>query len=260
MPTDAALFPAASERDRPGDRPGDRTWARAVISLGHDEYWSPAMRRTVTAARDRGVNLAFLGANALYRRIRFEASRVGPDRTEVNYKSSADPIADPAQVTTQWGELPSNDPGSSLVGTTYGCNVVKDDMVAVDPTSWLTRDIVHAGQRLPAMVGTEYDRVLPDRMTPHPIQVLFHSPLICRGVPDHSDVAYYTTRSGAGVFSSGTNVWVCALQNACADGYGGPGAGPVVVAITTRLLTVFGQGPAGTRYPARDTARRYVGG
>ncbi len=48
--------------------------ASAPISPGHDEYWTPAERAHVTAARDAGVNLAFLGANAMFRRIRLEAS------------------------------------------------------------------------------------------------------------------------------------------------------------------------------------------
>jgi hypothetical protein len=231
--------------------------ARAVISPGHDEYWSPAIRRTVTAARDRGVNLAFLGANAVYRKIRFEPGPRGPNRIEVSYKNDTDPIRDPHQVTTQWRAPPSNDPESSLVGTLYQCNVVKADMVAADDTSWLNRGIVHTGQKLPAMVGSEYDRVDLSAPTPRPIQVLFHSPLVCEGKADHSDTAYYTTSSGAGVFSSGTNVWVCALQNACADGYAGPLATPVVQAVTTRLLTEFAAGPAGRRHPARDNATRY---
>lgn len=36
--------------------------ARAVLSLGHGEYWSPERRSHVTAARDAGVNLAIFGA------------------------------------------------------------------------------------------------------------------------------------------------------------------------------------------------------
>src|SRR5208282_1478584 len=44
--------------------------ASALISGGHDEYWSPAERAHVTAARDAGVNVAFMGANALFRRTR----------------------------------------------------------------------------------------------------------------------------------------------------------------------------------------------
>ena len=45
--------------------------ARAVLTLGHYEYWSTAMRHAATAARDRRINLAFLGGNEVYRQIRF---------------------------------------------------------------------------------------------------------------------------------------------------------------------------------------------
>ena len=45
--------------------------ARAVVSLGHDEYYSQAMRNALLAARNAGANLAFLGANSIYRHIRF---------------------------------------------------------------------------------------------------------------------------------------------------------------------------------------------
>ena len=54
--------------------------AAALISPGHDEYWTPAERAHVTAARDAGVNLAFLGANAMFRRIRLDRGRLGDDR------------------------------------------------------------------------------------------------------------------------------------------------------------------------------------
>src|SRR5436309_1962385 len=36
---------------------------RIFLSVGHDEYWSWAMREHVESARDRGVHLAFLGAD-----------------------------------------------------------------------------------------------------------------------------------------------------------------------------------------------------
>lgn len=39
------------------------------------------------AARDRGVNLAFLGANEGYRHMRFGSTPLGPDRLEIDYKS-----------------------------------------------------------------------------------------------------------------------------------------------------------------------------
>ena len=34
--------------------------ALGVLSLGHDEYWSPEMRARLTAARDAGTSIAFL--------------------------------------------------------------------------------------------------------------------------------------------------------------------------------------------------------
>jgi hypothetical protein len=54
--------------------------ASAVVSPGHDEYWSPPERAHVTAARDAGVNVAFLGANAMFRRTRLTPTRLGPRR------------------------------------------------------------------------------------------------------------------------------------------------------------------------------------
>ena len=67
--------------------------ARGLVSLGHDEYWTTAMRQRVTAARDHGVNLAFMGANAVYWRIRLQRSALGADRVVVGYKSAAlDPL------------------------------------------------------------------------------------------------------------------------------------------------------------------------
>src|SRR5207249_11069049 len=65
---------------------------QGFISMGHDEYWSYPMRWHVEAARDRGVNLAFLAANVCYWQVRFEPGADGaPDRNMVCYKSTGDP-------------------------------------------------------------------------------------------------------------------------------------------------------------------------
>ena len=71
--------------------------ASALISLGHDEYWTPGERANVTAARDAGVNLAFLGANAMFRRIRLDATRLGKSGS-----SSATRPATPRTRCTGW--------------------------------------------------------------------------------------------------------------------------------------------------------------
>jgi len=46
---------------------------KGFISPPHDEYWSKPMYDSVIAARNAGVNLAFLGANSIYWQVRFEA-------------------------------------------------------------------------------------------------------------------------------------------------------------------------------------------
>jgi hypothetical protein len=138
---------------------------RGLVSLGHDEYWSTRMRRGAEAARGHGVNLAFLGANAVYRHIRLRPSPTGPDREEVNYKpwSAGDDPAwrtDPSQVTTDWRRPPLNDPESHLLGAQYECNPTHAAGVVARPSSWLFAGTgVRAGTRLPGLVGDEYDRV-----------------------------------------------------------------------------------------------------
>src|SRR6266536_2340011 len=178
---------------------------RALVSLGHDEYWSTRMRRGAEAARAHGVNLAFLGANAVFRHIRLQPAPTGPDREEVNYKpwSAPDDPAwrtDPSEVTTDWRQPPLKDPESKLLGDLYECNPVKADGVVVAPSSWLLAHAgVRAGSVLPGLVGDEYDRVQPGKPRPPGVEVLLHSPLRCRG-RSFSDVTYYSASSGAGVF------------------------------------------------------------
>ena len=90
---------------------------RALISLGHDEYWSAAdARRRRSRLVAGGVNLAFLGANACYRQIRFEPSPLGPNRHQVCYKSAAeDPMTgqNDALVTVNWAQPPVSRPESA---------------------------------------------------------------------------------------------------------------------------------------------------
>lgn len=231
--------------------------ARAVISLGHDEYWSKGMRDAVTSARDAGTNVAFLGANAVYRHIRFRPSALGPDRLQVDYKTDAqnDPVyaTDPAAATFEWRDGPDPRPESALTGVYYDCNPVYDDMVAVDPGNWLLAGTgLQAGSRLTRLVGSEFDHVDLGAPTPRPIEVLFHSPVTCGGASTYADAAYYTVRSGAGVFAAGTSSWVCALDNNCGDGRGDATAQAVVTRITTNLLTGFAAGPVGRAQPAHD--------
>ena len=230
--------------------------ARAVVILGHDEYWSASMRDSVVRARDRGTNLAFLGGNEIYRHIRLQASPLGSNRVEVNYRSfQQDPMRaiDPTDTTEEWRSPPHPRPESVILGNIYRCNPVRADMVVAAPDSWLLNGIVAPGQRLPGMVGNEYAGVDLDVPTPRPLQVLFHSPVTCRGHSGFQDTTYYTAPSGAGVFSSGTQWWICGVDTRCE--FAGSAAAEVhrvFTAITTRLLDAFAEGPAGNKHPAVD--------
>lgn len=241
--------------------------ARAVISPGHDEYWTASMRDAITTARAAGTNIAFLGANASYRHIRLAPTPIGPSRLQIDYKTAADadPVyrKDPAAATFDWRAGPDPRPESVLTGAYYQCNGVTADMVTADPSSWLLAGSgLHAGERLTGLIGDEYDRVDLSAPTPRPLQILFHSALTCRGVSDTSDVVYYTISSGAGLFDAGTSSWVCALNGVvhCGPGRGGLLPHTAITAITTNLLRAFALGPAGWEHPARDNVAQFYPG
>jgi hypothetical protein len=232
--------------------------AAAVLFLGHDEYWSSAMRAAVLGARDgHGVNVAFLGGNEAYRHIRLEDSPNGPGRVEVNYKSAGeDPAArtDPAEATQDWRLPPDPRPESVLTGEYYACFPGTAPLVT-GPESWLTSGLLKAGEALPGVVGVEYARADPAATpTPRPMQVLFRSPVLCGTTrrPDHADAVWFTLPSGAGVFSSGTQGWVDGLDPAGTGAAQGGRVARVLDAVTTRLLQVLAAGPAGRVHPAVD--------
>jgi hypothetical protein len=227
---------------------------RALLTLGHDEYWSTSMRSGAEVARDHGVNLAFLGANAVFRHIRFEPSARGADRHVVAYKSATeDPTVDKNQKTVDWRAPPLDRPESALIGQQYECNPVIADMVVFDESSWLLRGTaLHRGSKLPRLIGTEYDRYVPSSGPPSNVTVVAHSPLRCRGKPSYSDMTYYAAPSGAGVFASGTGWWVNSLTPPCPRG--GCRHSDLVIAITWNLLDAFGAGPAGASHPSVSNA------
>jgi hypothetical protein len=231
--------------------------ATALISPGHDEYWSPQERAIVTAARDRGVNLAFMGANAMFRRTRLAPSPLGANRHVICYKTSytLDPMygVHDDLVTSDWREPPHPDPESSLIGTLYEGYPAISDFVVHAPHAWMFAGTgVRKGTTFRNLIGVEYDRVTPGFPLERPIQVLSHSPLVCKGVRSFADSAYYTHTGGAGVFNAGTMRWV--------EAFGVPTYGWGISRATTRftrrvtanVMRAFAEGPAARKYPAQD--------
>lgn len=236
--------------------PGLLDGASALISPGHDEYWTPAERANVTAARNKGVNLAFFGANALFRRTRLGHTAVGSDRLVICYKTdyTRDPMygKDNALVTSDWRDEPHPDPESSLIGTIYEGYPADASFVVSSPRGWVYQGTgVTEGASFPHLVGIEYDRVNPAFPLQRPIQVLSHSPLTCQGRASYGDSAYYTHSGGAGVYNCGTMRWVEALYGDQPHGIGGK-TPAFVRQVTTNILRAFADGPAAAKYPAHD--------
>ena len=234
--------------------------AAAYVSAGHDEYWTPRMRATVERARDRGVNLAFLGANTMYWRVRLEASPLGDRRTLVGYRSDAslDPERDPRLVTGRFRDPPAASSERRLVGAEYECFPVDAPFRVTTPGWWgFAGTGVTEGTEFPHLVGDEADRVYPGGGTPRPLQVLSNAPYSCRGVPTTAQATYYTAASGAAVLDVGTLNWTCSLTPECFGVAVPSRTRRFVSEVTRNVLRQFSRPGAGDRHPAHDNVRRF---
>ena len=207
---------------------------RLIVFVGHPEYWSTQMRATVDTAISEGTNVAFFSANEMYWRVRLESS-TGPFREVVCYRNAAlDPVAatDPSQATTHWRDKPSPLPESLTIGQMYGhIALVPADWVVTAPDSWIYAGTgLRAGDRIPNLVGGEYDRFWPEHAPPG-TTVVAESPVTAdlraemgpgatfpprEPSPPVANATMYQASSGAIVFSAGTMQWSWAL-----DGWGG---------------------------------------
>ncbi|WP_343043581.1 N,N-dimethylformamidase beta subunit family domain-containing protein [Streptomyces harbinensis] len=253
--------------------PGVLDGAAQVVILGHDEYMTPAQRAHLTRARDAGTNIAILGANTCFRRVRLDPTPLEPPHTGDRrivacYKSAY--TEDPhhghqdALVTTDFRAAPAPDPESSLTGVLYEGYPVDAPYVVHRPEHWAFEGTgVRAGDSFPHLVGVEYDRVTPEAPTPEGIEIVAHSPLVCNGTASHQDSAYYTVPSGAGVFATGTMRWVEALMAGTDENGANHGmdarTGRFVTRVTENILRTFAAGPAAESHPAHGNAPEIYG-
>jgi hypothetical protein len=90
---------------------------KLFITTGHDEYWSADQRKNVEAARDAGVNLAFLTGNDVYWKVRYEPSIDGsntPYRTLVCYKEGHTILDDMGELQPEYKLDPMKDVWTGL--------------------------------------------------------------------------------------------------------------------------------------------------
>jgi hypothetical protein len=245
---------------------------KVLISPGHDEEWSLRMRQAAVKARDEGVNLIFMGASPILRKIRFEPSPLGADMEVVNYRNpQADPLygKDNARVTQNWwGQPPANLPASTLVGEAYSGvgynNQQVFPLVVADASSWLYQGTgLVNGQKVPNVLTADFDQYNPNRAgNPPDVEILAHSPVVIQfdGAHKFADTSYYTWRpSNAGVFESGANSWIPSLERCPATTPASQCPAPIMRKLTGNLMRVFGEGPVGLHYPSHANWQQFYG-
>ena len=198
---------------------------KGFLTAGHDEYWSKNMYDAAVAARDAGVNLAFLGADSVDVQVRLEASTdTVPNRVMVCYKNATlDPVKG-ATATLRWRDPLLNRPEQTLVGvmltgdlggtvdTKYPPYVVKNSSHWVYNGTGLVE-----GDQIPGLAGYEVDRYRPEYPLPPNTEhtILSHSPVTkVDGTADYQNTSIYRAPSGAWVFGAGTCNWSFGLDKA----------------------------------------------
>eukprot|EP00038_Savillea_parva_P004136 m.134462 g.134462 ORF g.134462 m.134462 type:complete len:855 (+) comp11387_c1_seq1:141-2705(+) len=223
-------------------RDGELDGHNLFISVGHDEYWSGAQRQAVTAARDRGLHLAFLSGNEVYWKTRYETSQAdeGAHRTMVVYKDSQSTAAlDPVEWTGTWRDARSINkeggrPENELTGTLFTVNAQRVDALEVPSTfrqfrQWRNTKIseLRPGEvytTFKGVLGHEWDEDLDNGHRPEG-QIRFsettvdnvqyiqdHGSVFDTGTATHHLTLHKMPGSGAHVFGAGTVQWVWALD------------------------------------------------
>jgi hypothetical protein len=246
--------------------------ARALMDIGHSEYWSQRDEQAFARARDRGTSLIFISSDTMAWRVRFApaiaaSSQAGEaDHVIVGYKETV--RRDPDRALPS-GLFPQG--GANLVGSAYnGCITPRvqrpgpptyryytwTPAPALQPAWLFAGTGVRASTRIPGIVGYETDQRIA--AAPSGTRIIGTGAGVpCLSEDEPSPVrgniaqsTLYTAPSGALVFATGTLGWEYALSpvpQASPDAPRRPD--PRVVAMTRNLLArVLGSGadqPAG---------------
>jgi hypothetical protein len=233
--------------------------ARAVLDVGHSEYWSARAQRAFAEARDRGTSLVFISSDTLAWRVRFApasaaSSQAGEaDHRIVAYKQFAQRDPDRSEPSGTFA-----DGGAALTGSAYdGC--ITPRVAQPGPPvyryyawtphgrlqpAWLFAGTgVSASSSVGGIVGYELDERSP--FSPAGTQLVGGTvgvPCLPETEPSplhgtSAETTLYVARSGALVFATGTLGWEYALSAVPQASPDVPAApDPRIVAITRNLL------------------------
>ena len=208
------------------------------VALGHDEYWTKAMRDSLEHARDVGISLAFFGANDSYWQARLAPDQGNhPDRTLVCYKvvtptndpsvaqnaSTAlalDPLysTSPTLTTARWRDTVVGRPENELLGIMYN-GTIFDTPNATYLPDWSVRSgevdplekaaAIGPGDKIVGgILGYAYDALATNGVSPVNVTILGQSSVVDSTMQQHiADTTYYRTPSGSMVFDAGSIWW-----------------------------------------------------
>jgi hypothetical protein len=207
------------------------------------------------AARNRGVNLAFLGANNLWWHARLESAMTGgePDREVVWRDTAGDPTPAnrPSDYTLLWSQWPEHRDAAAVLGHDHaGIDVHGGYQVMNAPAWMLTGTGLATGSVLPMAVGNEADGYDPGGANPPDLDVVAAGVLRGSHGPVTVSASYYSAPSGAAVFAAGSTDWSCALDADCPDQAIPARTARQLQIITRNVLYAFARPAAGRRHPS----------
>src|SRR5260370_19985385 len=258
---------------------------KAFVTAGHDEYWSGQQRANVTAARDAGVNLAFLSGNEVFWKTRWEPSIDGSNtanRTLVAYKEThydapTDP-QDPPTWTGTWMDprfsppADGGQPQNTLTGQLFAVNVGTTDITVPASYSklrfWRNTRVASLapGQSTTldqgaGTLGYEWDVDADNGFRPPGLMDLssttdptaqpfidYGSQYTTKSTTHH--LTLYRAPSAALAFGAGTVQWSWGLDNGTGRGNGAGKPDPAMQEATANLFAARGAQPA-TLMPGR---------
>jgi len=186
---------------------------RLVMVAGHDEYWTSGIRDAFDQALAAGTNLAFMGANEGYWRIKYQDER----HTIFGYKSLYDPTPVLADKTALFREIGrpecelEGDIFQSLAAIPGHLNYTVTPAAASD--AWFVGTGFQPGDSVAGIVSREHDKI-----NPYPVSC-FHPGLVDlfhydgHGIDSDADAIRFTAPSGARVFASGSMQFSWALDD-----------------------------------------------
>lgn len=92
---------------------------RCVVSVGHDEYWSWAMRDALEGFIGEGGNAAFFSGNAVCWQVRYEDEGATMVAYKSRYRDDPAYVSDPRRTTTLWSSAVVGRPENSLTGVSF---------------------------------------------------------------------------------------------------------------------------------------------